>query len=159
MATDEEVINTILPRMIIHVKEKIREILESAFRDSRCSYDLRLMFYGEPNVVWVPVDYPPGLERVWRYPYLVYVEIKPIGGRIQVKISEGADILESFHETWREAFDYVTEEVFKLCNGSITRAEIIYTASDVIWRRMGHDGDGAGQQVEGAEQPRDTPER
>jgi len=141
-----------------YVKEKIREILESAFRDSRCSYDLRLMFYGEPYMIWFPVDYPPGLDRVWRYSHIVYVSVAPIGGRLRVEISEGADPLVFFCETWKEAFDRVAEEVAKLCNYSVTRVEIIYTASDVIWRGMGHDGDGAGQQVEGAEQPRDTPE-
>jgi len=116
-------------------KEKIKEILNAMFRDPRCGYELRLLFYGEPNVAWIPIREPPGLEKVRYYPYLVYVEIQPIGGRLKIKISTGADILESFHETWREAFDYVTEEVFKLCNGLISKVEVIYVANDTIWRR------------------------
>jgi len=117
-------------------EKKIREILESAFRDQRhYEYGLKLIFYGEPYMIWFPVDYPPRLDRVWRYSHIVFVEIKPIGGRLRVEISEGADILESFHETWREAFDYVTEEVFKLCNGLISKVEVIYVANDTIWRR------------------------
>ena len=116
-------------------KEKIKEILNVAFKDSRRGYghELKLLFYGEPNIVWVPTDYPPKMERVWRYPYVASVSITPLGGRLKVEISGGADPLVFYCETWKEAFDRVTEEVAKLCNYSVTRAELVYTTSDVIW--------------------------
>ena len=115
------------------VKEKIKEILNVALRDPRRDYGhgLKLLFYGEPNVMWIPTDYPPKMERVWRYPYVVCVSILPMGGRLKVEISESV----SFFEGWREAFDYVAEKVAELCNYSITKVEIIYVANDTIWRR------------------------
>jgi len=118
------------------IKEKILEILNNAFKDPiRCNYGLRLLFYGEPHAIWVPTDYPPGLERVWRYPHIVYVSVAPIGGRLRVEITEGASPSILFFETWKQAFDYVAEKVAELCNYSIVRAEIVYVTSDVIWRR------------------------
>jgi len=119
-------------KAMVDVKEKILEILNNAFRDPRYyGYSLRLLFYGEPNVTWVPVDYPPGLEKVRYYPYVVCVSITPLGGKLRVEISGSV----YFFETWKQAFDYVAEKVAELCNYSIVRAEIVYVTSDVIWRR------------------------
>jgi len=117
------------------VIRKIRKILDDAFRDPRHvhNYELKLLFYGEPHVVWFPVDYPPRLDRVWRYSHVVCVSFVPIGGRIRVEVSEGVSPLTFFCETWKEAFNRVAEEVAKLCNYSVTRAELVYTTSDVIW--------------------------
>jgi len=121
---------------MVDAKMKIREILESAFRDQRhYEYGLKLIFYGEPYMIWFPVDYPPKMEKVWRYSHVVCVSFVPIGGRIRVEISEGVSPLTFFCETWKEAFDRVAEKVAELCNYSIVRAEIVYVTSDVIWRR------------------------
>ena len=123
------------PESAGEVIRKIRKILDDAFRDPRHvhNYELKLLFYGEPHVVWFPVDYPPRLDRVWRYRHLVYVSITPLGGRLKVEIMEGASPSILFFETWKEAFNYISEEVARLCNYSITRAELVYTTSDVIW--------------------------
>jgi len=124
------------PESAGEVIRKIRKILDDAFKDPRrYKYGLKLLFYGEPHVTWIPTDYPPKMEKVWYYPHLVCVEIQPVGGRLQVKVSEGVNPLVFFCETWKEAFDYIAKKVAELCNHSITRAEIVYTASDVIWRR------------------------
>jgi len=118
------------------IKEKIKEILNTLLRDPiRCNYDLRLLFYGEPHTTWIPTDYPPKMERVRYYPHVVCTSIIPIGGRLRVEVSEGASPSVSFFETWKQAFDYVAEEVARLCNYSISKVEAIYSTSEVIWRR------------------------
>jgi len=118
------------------IKEKIKEILDAAFRDERSyGYGIKLLFYGEPHTTWIPTDYPPKMERVRYYPHVVCTSIIPIGGRLRVEVSEGASPSVHFFETWKQAFDYVAEEVARLCNYSISKVEVIHVTSEVIWRR------------------------
>ena len=110
--------------MVIDEKA-IQQIVEKYYD----GYGLRLICYACPRITWIPTG---NGQRDWvlRHDHIYDLDIKPIGGRIRIKLSENNVPVQVTLNTWKELYKWLMNFVNER---AITAIEVITTAIKTAW--------------------------